>query len=33
MKEFNVESYRKALKKYEIALIGTPVKNSWVFGY
>lgn len=31
MKEFNVENYRKALKKYEIALVGTPVKNSLIY--
>lgn len=31
MKEFNVENYRKALKRYEIALVGTPVKNSLIY--
>lgn len=31
MEKFNVESYRKALKRYEIALIGAPVKNSLIY--
>lgn len=31
MKNFNVENYRRALKKCEIALVGTPVKNSLIY--
>lgn len=31
MKSFNVEEYRKALKKSEIALVGTPVRGSLIY--